>query len=248
MLELFGLFGVASYCIASLVVGLHLMRLAGRTRQLPERLIGAAFLCGGTLGYTNLVAASVVVSSAPGAARVLFWIGWTGLVAASLCLLLFWQRVYHPEERASHHVVVVGMGIILVCFIGQLLSKTGPGQAHESAWYLPGLATQCTAYAINGWTSVRYWRMLRRRLSLGMADPVVVNRILLWSLAAWAITGQYLFSIGLTLLAGRTTAAGPETALISALGLAAASAMTLAFFSPRFYLRWVERGGAAATD
>ena len=53
----------------------------------------------------------------------------------------------------------------------------GPG--HWIGWLGRTMAIFGVAFE-----SFRYWRMLRRRLRLGLADPVVTNRFLLW--AVWA--------------------------------------------------------------
>jgi len=128
-----------------------------------------------------------------------------------------------------------------------VFTHSAGAKAAANAWYLPGLLAQGAAYALNGWAGARYWRMLRRRLSLGLADPVVVNRILLWSAAAWAITLQYLYSTGVVIVTGGSSISGFGIALVSSLGLIAAGTMLLAFFPPRSYLLWLERGSEAPT-
>jgi hypothetical protein len=240
-MQLFGLVGVSTYCAMALVVGLRLLRLARRTGELPERLIGSAFLAGGMLGYPTLVVADGLRTAAPEPARLLFFAGWAGLVVAAVCLLAFWQRVYHPGGLAARRTVWVGSAFVVASLVGLLFTHSAGAQAAASPWYLPGLLAQGATYALNGWAGAGYWRMLRRRLSLGLADPVVVNRILLWSTAAGAITLQYLYSTLRLVVTGESSVAGFGAAFISSLGLIAAGTMFLAFFPPRSYLRGIER-------
>jgi hypothetical protein len=246
-MELFGLIGVVTYSAVGLVVGLRLLRLARRTREWPERLIGGAFLAGSMFGYPTLVAADRLRAVAPDPALILFFAGWTGLVVSAVCLLAFWQRVYHPDRLAARRTFLVGSVFLVISLFGLVLTQSAGAQASTNAWYLPGLAAQGTAYAINGWSSARYWRMLRRRLSLGLVDPIVVNRILLWSAAACAITLQYLYSTSVVVVTGESSISGFGVALVSSLGLVAAGTILLAFFPPRSYLLWLERGSEAAT-
>ena len=100
---------------------------------------------------------------------------------------------------------------------------------------LVGVGSYCLAAASFG-----LYRQLRRRLALGLAEPLRVNRGLLWSLAASAIATQYAFSLSLLMATGRTLAVGAETLFVSALGLAAAATMVLAFLPPRAYRRHIE--------
>ena len=246
-MELFGLIGVVTYSAVGLVVGLRLLRLARRTGEWPERLIGGAFLAGSTFGYPTLVAADRLKTVAPDPGLILFFAGSTGLVAAAVCLLAFWQRVYQPDRLAARRTFLVGSAFLVVCLFGLVLTHSAGAKVAANAWYLPGLAAQGTAYAINGWAGARYWRMLRRRLSLGLADPIVVNRMLLWSAAACAITLQYLYSTVRIVMTGESSVTGLGVALVSSLGLIAAGTMLLAFFPPRSYLLWLKRGSAAAT-
>ena len=246
-MELFGLTGVVTYSAVGLVVGLRLLRLARRTREWPERLIGSAFLAGSTLGYPTLVAADRLRTVAPDPALILFCAGWTGLVVSAVCLLAFWQRVYHPDRLAARRTFLVGSVFLVISLFGLVLTQSAGAQASTNAWYLPGLVAQGTAYALNGWASARYWQMLRRRLSLGLVDPIVVTRILLWSTAAWVITLQYLYSTLFVVMTGESSVSGFGVALVSSLGLIAAGTILLAFFPPRSYLLWLERGSEAAT-
>jgi len=245
--ELFGLIGVVTYSAVGLIVGLRLLRLARRTGEWPERLIGGGFLAGSMFGYPTLVAADRLMATAPDTSLILFFAGWTGLVTAAVCLLAFWQRVYHPDRLAARRTFLIGSAFLVVSLFGIVFTHSAGAKAAANAWYLPGLLAQGAAYALNGWAGARYWRMLRRRLSLGLADPVVVNRILLWSAAAWAITLQYLYSTGVVIVTGGSSISGFGIALVSSLGLIAAGTMLLAFFPPRSYLLWLERGSEAPT-
>jgi hypothetical protein len=94
-----------------------------------------------------------------------------------------------------------------------------------------------------GWTaleSLRYHGMLRRRQALGLADPVLVNRFLVWGGGAAAtcllvllLAGLYLQ--GVTLMAGSLLA----STLVAASGVVNAVVPYLTFTPPAAYLRFV---------
>jgi hypothetical protein len=90
-----------------------------------------------------------------------------------------------------------------------------------------------------GFESTRFANALRRRVRLGLADPVVANRVRLWGAAmiiaslmcAGTLAGQLL---GVDAM-GTTTG----LALVGGFGSVAASAIWLAFLPPRSYTRWI---------
>ena len=80
---------------------------------------------------------------------------------------------------------------------------------------------------------------MRRRLRLGLADPVVVNRFLLWATMALAVfTGIVLNTVALAMhvdiLKSPLVLFGS-----SCTGLTQAVMLFLAFLPPRAYLAWV---------
>ena len=64
-MELLGAIGGVSFILASLVIGLRLLLLARRTRELPEFVIGLALFLMGGLGYPLLASPG----SRPGCTR-----------------------------------------------------------------------------------------------------------------------------------------------------------------------------------
>ena len=91
------------------------------------------------------------------------------------------------------------------------------------------------------------WTRAKRRVSLGLAEPMAAHRFLLWSSFAWlnmcanfALVPMYVefevvyrFSSALDLLIG-------------ALEIAAVATLGLAFFPPAGYVQWLARGARRA--
>jgi hypothetical protein len=107
-----------------------------------------------------------------------------------------------------------------------------------------GTVGKTGAFTWGSWEAIRYYGMLRRRIPLGLADPVVANRIALWGLASGLIA--FLFLVNpLAQLATGLTQESPELSVMqSVIGLAAAVCIALAFFPPRAYLRLIESRAA----
>ena len=94
--------------------------------------------------------------------------------------------------------------------------------------------------------STRYSIALRRRVKLGLAEPVVANRILLWAIAMVIATA---LSAGATLgqVAGINVMGSFEgLTFVGCFGTVAACAIYLAFLPPKAYTGWVMARAAAA--
>ena len=89
--------------------------------------------------------------------------------------------------------------------------------------------------------------ILRRRLALELADPLVVNRFTLW---AFVSIESFLLNSICTLLsfrAGGDNGMGGEDMILAtgALGMTGAVAIYLAFVPPRAYQRWISESAEA---
>jgi hypothetical protein len=95
------------------------------------------------------------------------------------------------------------------------------------------------AYLWTAWEALRYHGLMRRRVRLGLADPAVCDRFLLWGLMALFVTaGVLLNSVALAL---RIEILESPWILLasSSTGLAQAVLLVLAFAPPSAYLAWV---------
>ena len=110
------------------------------------------------------------------------------------------------------------------------------------------LGVQLTAMAVYLWSGTESgleWTQARKRMRLGLSDPVVTNRFLLWLLVMFfsfaslvgPVTGTFL---GILVHESPVIQLGAATA-----GLACAVCLTLAFLPPRFYLARIEQPATA---
>ena len=238
-MEIFALVGLATYCLLSLVVGVRLLSLARRTRELPELLIGLAFLIGGAIGYPIVVASTQLLEKSPELARTLYYVGMPIISLCSVLLYRFWQQVYHPAKWRAAFVFWTVVVLLLVGIAAQWATTEVGSIAAESFWYRMQLYVQGGAYAINLWASARFHGALRRRIPLGLADPIVANRVFLWALASCAVVMQYAYTIGVVYATPPGEHAIGNPGIISGLGLVAGVLILLAFFPPAIYHRWV---------
>jgi hypothetical protein len=104
----------------------------------------------------------------------------------------------------------------------------------------------CTANLLWGATeSLLYYAQMRRRLRLGLADPLVTHRFLLWGLGIGAAGVGSLISVAVQQASGLAMSELPALTLSnSTFGLAAAVLMWIAFLPPAA-LRRTLLGGSA---
>jgi hypothetical protein len=226
------LIGVLAFAIASAVVGVRLLGLSARTREIPEFAMGLAFATSGAFGAPLLVASSLAVhSEAWDAARWLAAFGSLFAYTGYLGLAVGAWRIYRPADRWP----LAAIGVFAVLLLGACawrfaVSESGPNGTGAAA-RLVGVAV---GTAIFGWTAFESFSLhgrLRRRLRLGLADAEVTTRVLLWGIgssAAFAMTSYGL----LNRVFGGPDGGSAHHLVVSGCGLVAAVSIWLAFFPP----------------
>ena len=238
-MELLAALGGMSFVLASLVMGFRLLRLARRTRELPEFAIGLALFLMGGFGYPLVSVARLATGIPEGLRVALFLVSVLFNLVGTLAVCVFNWRVFRPTQRWAPCLTLVFSGAVA----GALgLQSVAPGLAaaalhNEGTGYHLFMALLGTPIAWAAFESLRYHDLLRKRARLGLADPVVVNRILLWGAG---MLSAFVISIVSSALAfsGVDVATTPIGAVVIApLGLIAAACVWLAFLPPAAYTR-----------
>lgn len=240
MERLLGL-GIVVMIAADAIVGTRLLLLARRTRQVPELAFGLSFLLLGVVGYPLSIAARRAAD--PG-----------GMLAAALtaqnlaCLAMYvatWRSFRAGDPWARGAVVTAACAFALSLLGDSLATGRWDFRDGGPAYYL-GFVARAAAFVWAALEASRYHAMLRRRLALGLADPVLVDRFRLWALASASISlGFAVFLLG-RLFTANVAESPPVLAASSVVGIAAGAAVLLAFAPPAAYLRRVTARAAAA--
>jgi hypothetical protein len=172
------------YLLTVTVVGCRLLFLAYRSRALPELLLGASLVLGGTLGGPMEAAGlSAGLEFGPQLAGRLLLIGMLFGMTGFLCQGLFIWRVFRPGERWAGTLV----GVLLVCLLAAMCGFATRGAFTTAEipipWFCLALAGRVCTSCWLAFEGFHYYGLMKRRLSLGLADPVVTNRFLLWAVA-----------------------------------------------------------------
>ena len=233
--------GTGVFVLVGLVVGVRLLALARRTRQAPELLIGATLLAMGPVGFPCALVALRIQAEVPLAGSLLLGFAVAALAAGTVCLVRFTQGVFRPGERWARGLALsFALGLAACwCTSAWMHGFDLRGRALDGPGYA-GFVLRAGALVWAGFEALRYWRMMRRRLALGLADPVTTDRFMLWGVAAATAAGINILIV-LTMAGDAAQVAISDVlALVtSALGMVASVALWLAFLPPRIYLEHV---------
>ncbi len=240
-MQLLALPGFLAFFFVSLWVGVRLLAQWGRTRQMPELLLGIGVLCIGPIGFGLIMLAAAAGASDPNAPSLLAGLSAIAVGGGAAAKAIFNWKIYHPRSRLVAAIALGSIAGLVISIIGDARST---GFA-PSAWMQPGwiLARQGLQIAILLWGSaeaLRWWLRMRRRLRLGIADPIVANRFLLWAIGAGMAGSGSLIGMVVGLAYGQPMNELPLlTLVLSMIGLVSAISLWLAFATPAWWKRWV---------
>jgi hypothetical protein len=233
---------------ACALVGARLLALACRTRKLPELAFGAGFLLLGVLGQPLAVLGRSPLAGSPELAGLLLAVGLAAQSVGCLSLDAGTWRVFRADSRWAA-ATVVGVGAVFAASLaGHGLTVGFAGGADRGAFYWVGLLARGGSFAWCAVEAMLYHRRMRRRLRLGLGDPVVANRFLLWGIAALGLVAAFLTFVAAKLAGVNAATSPPFLATSFAVALVCSVAMWLAFFAPEAWTRRIAARAAGSAD
>jgi hypothetical protein len=237
-----------AFVVSGALIGVRLMWLSRRTGGQPERSLGfSLFMLSGIAWPLMLVVSAPggtpapVLRAALGGAGLAMALAWSGV-------FLFTLRVFRPGVGWARALAGVGVGIELgagLAAVARAVTLADASALRNPA--TPAMLLLCAAQVAYFWSAFeafRYRALLRLRVPLGLADPLVADRVGLW---AWTS----VFAAGASAPATWAVLSGanPHTTanhlVIAICGLVCSGTLLLAFLPPAWYARLV-RGSAAA--
>ena len=249
-MDLFVALSTLIFIVVGTAVGVRILLRSRLDHSLPELAVGAALIAFASVSQPLSVLRVALAGQIPiGASVALQLVATAASAFTVLALYVFTWRVFRPESRwaallfagGSALGLWAGVGTAAISYFDATVSPSLVGR-----W----IALSALSYAICfGWAAIEsltYYVRLRRRLRLGLADPLLVNRFLLWGGAcafAFVIDGVLLAMA----LGGTDFNTDPTVRLlVSASGLTNAVAWFLGFTPPRWYVRWMGASEPAA--
>jgi hypothetical protein len=224
-------------------VGFRLIRLWRRTREIPELSLGLGLL----VVSSSLPLAAVGRAPATAmelAGRVSFSAGITA-AAVGVSLLVFFNYWVFRRGSSWGRAAFIAICLTMCAGVGYMSAANFLGESIEQIKITmrPGaLALMLTILACFAWSgaeSLRYHTALRRRLSIGLGDPVLTNRFLLWGVAGLTCS-ILLVVITACIMMGMTILHEPlPLTAIAACGTIMSASWYLTFFAPESYRRFL---------
>jgi hypothetical protein len=247
-MELFSLFSFVTATVVLGGVGVRMLWIARRTRQLPETAFGIT-CASGALGATLLVMGSGTLTGQESYA--LWALSVLAMALASAALYVGVWRIYRVDSLWGTALAAVGILALLVSVVLRLL----PGEIVQlSEPNASVLLHQLASFAGFGWAAIeafRYWILMRRRLALGLADPLTTHQFLFWAIAAVAAAlNSPIICYGAFVAHVKLNTLPVLFFWIQANLLVSSVGMWFSFFPPAFYRRRVaiRAAGAVASD
>ncbi len=244
------LVSTAAYIGVGIAVGVRLVRLARRTKGFPERMLGISCLAGPGLVAPCLVVVHAIAEP-EALVRAAAFVGQIGYALFCSVMVMFTWQCFRPDEawsrwlvRASIATVVFSAAVGMARALG-LASVLELRDMDHWAFRAIGIAS-VVGHVWTGLESFNYYRQMRKRRVLGLADPVVTNRFLLWSLVAVFALVASGVPLAVGFLGGDSFNDVPTRLAGAAATIFGSVCLQLAFLPPRSYVSWLQKRALAA--
>ena len=230
-MALLALLGISLFAIASFVVGWRLLWLAHRTGLMPEKLIGGSLFLAGGIGTALLI-----LSGVAGPARGAFSTAAMLAIDCGITVVgVFTGRVFRPGLVGAT-VVATCTALLFLSFASDWVSGHYLGVQRSPFSISADYSGRFVLYGWASYESLRQYALARRRVRIGLLEPLVANRFLLWGISTLAATGIWSYSLWAEVTSNPDTTEFYLVATV--MGGACAASIWLAFFPPRVYQRW----------
>lgn len=225
-------------------VGARLVLRAIPTRGVPELLMGMAYLAAPGLGYPMVVIGTALTDRTTG--LVMFGVGQVMIVLGCTCFFFFNARVFRPQAvfaqgGAALGAVLLALSSSEIVRAHMALGSGALGLASVRAASVTMLVVLGLAYAWTAYEGLRHNRMMRKRAVLGLGDPVVANRFLLWAFAGGLQVISDIVAVYSLQTGGNITADAAPILATSIVGSVNSVLLVLIFIPPARYTRWLTR-------
>jgi hypothetical protein len=239
--------GNAIAWMAYLYVGVRLYRLGRRTGQLPEFLIAVSFLLW-ALTYLFYDIPYAIVRLDELIPAVCAYASLIALASGNVVFAFFIRAVFRPDARwATWLVAAITVSVVAGLAGSAWIGDWRGANPLANLWYWLDCFGNFAPSAWMGAEGFAQYFKARRRLKLGLCEPMACNRFLLWGVAGslWVILEAVLtandFALALTGRWSESLTLG--NALFEVVPVAV---IWFVFLPPEFYRRWVEGSGKPA--
>jgi hypothetical protein len=252
-METIGFLAVAVVALVSTAVGVRLLFVSRRTREFPELALGLSLFGITGIGFPIVILTELRETIGPLLTFAADFIGSFAVALGFAGFYVFTYRVFRPGSRWAVALILLGSGAALLATAMTVWLAIGVESNEEKFqlvknWEILLFTSAVVGFLWSAFEAFHYHAMLRRRLALGLADPVVTNRVLLWGLVGATAGAALLIMTVLRLLDVNYMSAPVALFTAAVCGFLASGFLCLAFMPPTAYLRWVERRAPAPEE
>ena len=227
----------------TLVLGGRLVAAGLRHRTTPELTYGVALCFSGVGSIVRVVVYGIVGASEETRGAVIFASIFSVVTLAVMTTGI--RLIYHPTSRWPWALQAL---LVAVSLTGTWHLATSP--VAEGLRPFVQMLNDLASTGMMVWGATEgfgYWSRLRRRLALGLVEPLVVERFRIWGMG-FAVGACASSSLWLTpLLLGQRIIDVVWISVAANLLIVAMTALTwVAFYPPRRLRRWVETRAASS--
>ncbi len=232
-----GVFAGLVYIIA----GVHLIRLSWQSQKAPELLLGMSLLLWG-LSYACWQI-PIATANQP-LTQPLFFAGRVFTHAGTIFFAYFIWIVFRNQVRWARYLVYTIAISLFAGVAGSISVGDWEGiRPLSNPWWWLDWTAGAVAMSWVGVEGFIQYQKARQRMRLGLCDPFVCNRYLLWGIVGivWTLYSGVLLCQTIEFETHQVWSITMDRAngVVEATGVAL---VWIIFFPPRFYQRWV--GGA----
>lgn len=244
MLVVFAVVASVISGVFTIAVGVRLLLLWRRTREVPELSLSIACL---SLALGVLLGTAYAAIGVAGGRAGFEWLVPLRIVTFALAPIALWigvQRVFRPEARWARALCWLGVLGTVAAMVWRLDLGLAPRRLDFG-----NVASVAVTQGVFAWAaaeSFAYFAAMRKRMALGLADRVTAQQFLCWGVSGLAALASGVVPVVVEMETGVTVLAHPAMALVSTItGLVSTLCLYLSFFPPLFYQRMLRAGDAA---
>jgi hypothetical protein len=230
--------------VSYVLVGIDLIRRAKETRGLPEFFLGLAFVFNG-LSYLFTDLPLILHNDA-----ILSEFSYIGRIFAALCSLtiaVFTWRVFRPKAGWAKWGAWAVAALLVIGLTVSALEGDWEGAhplTYKGFWveWLGG----CVPFVWLAFESLLAYSRSRRKVRIGLGDPLVCNRFFLIGLYGTLAASTYAIFLWLYIEYERHGVwSDPLNAFAGTIEVISLVALWISFAAPAFYRRWVDKAQAS---
>lgn len=231
--------------IIYLVVAARLFQRGQRNGESAERLLAGAFLF---YGLSSVLYSMGTASAYAAMTPALNFAGRVVYCPTPLLVAMFTRQVFRKEESWAASLVWMSPFMLAVGIGGSIIFRGDwEGFSPGSPWFWVEWLGYTYPFAWAGTEAFLQYSQARRRVKLGLCDPIVCNRFLLWALfGALQVCAYLVLFPQYAIYESENSLSAAFDITYGGLLIGSIVMVWLVFFSPSLYKRWINRSALVA--